>query len=349
MKNWKIILSLLFLGTASLLFLNSKENSIAQERLPKQSLKIGVSLYRADDEFISAVSHSLEEESVKQADRFSQKMQLKIVDAKNSQTIQNTQIDEFIRQSYDVIAVNIVDRTVASSLIDKAKQADIPIIFFNREPIPTDLKQWRKAYYIGSKAQEAGEMQGQIVWQSFQAQPAAIDHNQDGKIQYVMLEGEEVHQDSLIRTESSIQAIVDEGIEVERLARGVGNWMRQTAKEFLRQWLGKYPQQIELVISNNDEMALGALEAIQDAKLAYEPKVVGIDGTKEGIEAVNEGRMLGTIINDYRTYAQALLTLAYVTSQGHRIEAYLPDYTNQYVWVSHQIYLREQNESHTEE
>ena len=52
MKNWKIILSLLFLGTASLLFLNSKENSIAQERLPKQSLKIGVSLYRADDEFI---------------------------------------------------------------------------------------------------------------------------------------------------------------------------------------------------------------------------------------------------------------------------------------------------------
>ena len=131
-------------------------------------------------------------------------------------------------------------------------------------------------------------MQGQIVWQSFQAQPATIDHKQDGKSQYVMLEGEEVHQDSLIRTESSIQAIFDEGIEVERLARGVGNWMCQPAKEFLRQWLGKYPQQIVLMISNNDEMALGALEAIRDAKLAYEPKVVGIDGTKEGLEAVNE-------------------------------------------------------------
>lgn len=100
---------------------------------------------------ISAVSHSLEEESVEQANRFSQKMQLQIVDAKNSQKIQNTQIDEFIRQSYDVIAVNIVDRTVASSLIDKVKQADIPIIFFNSEPILTDLSSGVKRIILGVK------------------------------------------------------------------------------------------------------------------------------------------------------------------------------------------------------
>lgn len=339
MKNWKVILSVLFLGIASFLFFSGKEKSVAEERLPKQALKIGVSLYRGDDEFISSVSHSLEEESKKQEERFSQKMQLKIVDAKNSQTIQNSQIDEFIRQDYDVIAVNIVDRTVASSLIGKAKQANIPIVFLNREPIQTDLMQWNQAYYIGSKAQESGEMEGEIVWQTFKENPASLDLNQDGKLQYVMLEGEEVHQDSLIRTESSIQEMVNEGIKVERIARGVGNWMRQPAKEFLREWFVKYPNQIELVISNNDEMALGAIEAIREANLEEKPKVVGIDGTKEGIEAVDQGEMLGTILNDYQTYAKSLLTLAYAASQGHRIDSYLPDYQNQYLWVKHQIYL----------
>lgn len=341
MKNWKMMLSVLFLGIAGVLFLNVKEKSVAEERQPKQALRIGVSLYRGDDEFISSVSHALEEESKQQEERLSQKIRLKIVDGKNSQTIQNTQIEEFIRQDYDVIAVNIVDRTMASSLIYKAKQANIPIIFFNREPIQTDLMQWNQAYYVGSKAQESGEMEGEIIWQTFKENPASLDLNQDGKLQYVMLEGEEVHQDSLIRTEASIQEIVDKGIKVERLARGVGNWMRQPAKEFLNEWLVKYPNQIEVVISNNDEMALGAIEAIREAKLKQKPKVVGIDGIKEGLEAVNQGEMLGTILNDYQAYAEGLLTIAYATSKGHRIDSYLPDYANQYLWVKHQIYLGE--------
>lgn len=341
MKSWKVYLTLFFLGLASVFFLSGKEKGQAEERLPQQALKIGVSLYRGDDEFISSVSRALEEEKSHKEEKFQQKMTLNILDAKNSQTIQNAQIDQFIRKNYDVIVVNVVDRTVAATLIHKAKQGKIPIIFFNREPIETDLLQWDQAFYVGSRAQESGEMQGQLVWQAYLENPDRFDLNGDGKIQYVMLEGEEVHQDSLIRTETSIQSIVDAGVKVERLARGVGNWMRQPSKEFMSQWLKEFDQPIELVISNNDEMALGAVEALQSEKQMPPPQIVGIDGTKEGIEAVDNGQMLGTILADTTAQAKGILDLAYATSQNRPIKEIEPKIKDQYLWIPHQIYTIE--------
>ena len=338
MKNWKIYLSLCFLLLASIFFLRGKEKGQVEERLPQQALKVGVSLYRGDDEFIASISRALEEEKSQREEQFAQKMTLNILDAKNSQTIQNAQIDQFIRKNYDVIVVNVVDRTVAANLIHKAKQADIPIIFFNREPIDTDLLQWPKAYYVGSSAQESGKLQGQLVWQAYQANPTRFDLNGDGKIQYVMLEGEEVHQDSLIRTETSIQSIVDARVKVERLARGVGNWMRQPSQEFMSQWLKELEQPIELVISNNDEMALGAVEALQKNPVVTWPQIVGIDGTKEGVEAVDSGQMLGTILADPTAQATGILNLAFATSQKKPLEEVEPMLNGQYLWIPYQIY-----------
>lgn len=336
MKNWKMYLSLVFLLLASLLYFSEESQPRAEENGRKKPLKVGVSLYRGDDEFVSSIRHALEEEKLLLEKTTNQKITLKILDSKNSQSIQNSHIDQLIRSDYDVIAVNMVDRTVASNIIYKAKQAEIPVIFFNREPIQTDLIQWNQAYYIGSKAQQSGEMQGKLVLEKYRLAPETIDLNQDGKIQYVMLEGEEVHQDSLIRTESSIKTIVDGGVKVERLARGVGNWMRQPSKEFLRDWLQKYPNQIELVISNNDEMALGALEAIREAKnKSLLPHVVGIDGTVEGLEAVDQGEMLGTVRSDPNKYAKEILTLAekFVRTKGD-----IPNDEERYVWIPHQVY-----------
>lgn len=336
MKNWKIHLSFVFLIFASLLYFSEDNQPAAEENGRQKPLKVGVSLYRGDDEFVSSIRHALEEEKLALEKKSNQKMTLKILDAKNSQSIQNSQIDQLIRSDYDVIAVNMVDRTVASNIIYKARQADIPVIFFNREPIQTDLIQWNQAFYIGSNAQQSGEMQGELVLEQYRRAPETIDLNQDGKIQYVMLEGEEVHQDSLIRTEASIKTIVDGGIKVERLARGVGNWMRQPSKEFLNEWLKKYPNQIELVISNNDEMALGAIEAIREApEGTVIPHIVGIDGTLEGLEAVDQGEMLGTVFSDPNKYAREILSLAEKVAKDVPLETNDP-----YIWIQHQLYRK---------
>ena len=80
------------------------------------------------------------------------KINLNIVDGRGSQLTQTEQIDRLIALDYDVLCVNIVDRTSAAQLIDKAQEADIPMIFFNREPVAEDLYRWNRVYYVGAKA-----------------------------------------------------------------------------------------------------------------------------------------------------------------------------------------------------
>lgn len=340
MKNWKIFMGIFFLTASAVLFLWKAEEYFSYTNPAQKPFKIGISLYKGDDEFISEMGNEFETEVKQLEEEFGRKISLKIVDAKNNQATQNAQVDNFIRNDYDAIAINMVDRTVAANIIDKVKQSGIPLVFFNREPVSNDMYQWSNTYYVGASPQESGEMQGQIVVDAYTENPDSIDINKDGKISYVMLEGEETHQDSLIRSEFSIKQIVDSGIKVEKLTRGVGTWLRQPGYELMKQWLQTYGSEIELVISNNDAMALGAIEAIQEANMAHPPKVVGIDGTKEGLEAVDAGKMLGTVINDGLGQAQAILSASYVAGSDLDKREYLPDMQNQYIWVKHRIYRK---------
>ena len=139
------------------------------------------------------------------------------MDGQNAQPTQNEQIDLFITKGVPAMAVNQVDRELANVTLDKAKAADIPVVFFNKEPLPEVLPAWDKAYYVGAKAEESGIMQGQLVIDYWKAHPEA-DKNGDGIIQYVMLSGPADHQDAQIRTVESIKAINDAGIETEELA-----------------------------------------------------------------------------------------------------------------------------------
>ena len=91
-------------------------------------------------------------------------------------------------------------------IIDAAKEKDIPIIFFNREPVEEDMRRWDKLYYVGGKAKQSGELKGELAADLIKVNPQA-DRNNDGKIQYVILEGEMGHQDAIIRTESVVESL----------------------------------------------------------------------------------------------------------------------------------------------
>lgn len=82
-----------------------------------------------------------------------------IMDASNSQRVQNDQIEQMINDGCNVLCVNLADRTEPSEIIDAAKEKDIPIIFFNREPVEEDMRRWDKLYYVGGKAKQSGELQ----------------------------------------------------------------------------------------------------------------------------------------------------------------------------------------------
>ena len=196
---------------------------------------------------------------------------------------------------------------------------------------------WNQTYYVGTDAREAGELEGQIVADAWKSQESRIDKNGDGKLQYVMLEGEQVHQDSLIRTEYSVKTILKEGIVTEKLASGTGNWMRSPAYELMQEWIGQYGSQIEVVLSNNDEMAMGAIEALAENGMSggNGPIVVGIDGTEDGLEKIIKGEMEGTVMNDARGQAESILGIACACAEGKDPKQEVPELKGQYVRVPH--------------
>lgn len=284
-----------------------------------KEIKIGVTLYKQDDAFISEISKNIEDIAKEKENQGKYKIIVNVADAKGNLINQSNQVDKFVAQNYDVICVNMVDRTAASMIIDKAKSANIPIVFFNREPVEEDMERWNKLYYVGADAQQSGEMQANIIINAYKKDNKMVDKNGDGKIQYVMLEGEQGHQDSLIRTEYCIKTITQNGIELEKLADDTANWQSAQATTKMSQWIKNFGDKIEVVFSNNDEMALGAINAINDANIGgKKPLVVGIDGLPKALEAVKNGSMIGTILNDSKKQANAIFNLAYtLASHGN--------------------------------
>lgn len=285
----------------------------------KNSIRIGVSLYRGDDTFINNIRGELEKYAKEYEQKSGVKVNLDIQDAKGSQNTQNNQVERFISLGCDVLCINPVDRTAASVMIDKAMAAQVPVVFFNREPVDEDMRRWDQLYYIGADARESAVLQGNIVVEQYQNHPRLLDRNGDGVVSYVLLEGESSHQDSLIRTEWSIQTLKDGGVPIEKLTGGIANWERSQASALMEQWLEKYPGQIELVISNNDDMALGAIDAIDRAGIS-DICVVGIDGTIPGMEAIESGKMMGSVACNKKQYAEAIFVIAADKALGKDIQ-----------------------------
>lgn len=290
-------------------------NKVAIDK--NKNLKIGISVYDQYDTFISEMMSYLNDWKVKKEEETGVGITLFYLDAASSQGLQNDQVDTFIQEGCDIMLINLVDRTDATMVIDKAKSGNIPVIFFNRELVEEDLKRWNNLYYVGAEAFESGIFQGQIVIDEYNKikKNNKIDKNGDGKIQYVMLEGEAGHQDALIRTEYSVNTIIEAGVPIERLATEIANWSRSQAAAKMRSWLSdpNLGDNIELVLANNDDMAMGAADALEKAGKPKEkwPIIVGVDGTDAALESIKNGRMLGTALNDGKGQARALLELAY--------------------------------------
>jgi len=303
--------------------------------LPAQ--KLGVCIYKFDDTFMSYVRNQIETAA-------KGKIELSVQDSQYDQPRQNDQVDQFITLGVSGLAINLVDPSAVSVIIAKAQKKNLPLVLFNREPAAADMAKYPKAYYVGAKAQESGTMEGEIVAEYWKKNPQA-DLNKDGKLQYVMLIGDPSNTDAKYRTEFSIKAIVAAGIKVEKIAEDTAMWDRPKAQEKMAAWLTAYRGKIEVVIANNDDMALGAIEALKAAGYfrggKYMP-VVGVDATPPAMDALDKGLLLGTVLNDAKNQGQATFDLAYCLATGKPIATAAgkladangkPDPKGKYVWV----------------
>ena len=296
-----------------------------------ETVKVGIAIYKFDDTFMTNYRNEMESylTGMNTADL---KYEVSITDGKNDQATQTEQIDSFIAQGFNVLIVNLVDLTAASTIIDKVKAAGIPTVFINRQPSTADMGMWDKITYVGAKAEDSGTYQGEIAVDLWNAN-AALDKNGDGVMQYVMLMGQEIHQDAALRTEYSIKKIEASGIKVEKLFEERGNWDRVLGQEKTAAAIAQFGDKIEVVFGNNDDMALGAIEALKAAGMVV--PVIGVDATAPALDALASGDLAGTVLNDHVGQARTSVDKALVLLAGNAVEK---EYWVPYVKVTPENY-----------
>ena len=281
-----------------------------EEQEQPKVIRIGITMYNEYDPFTEEIRHNIEENLIQYGKEKGIEINSTVVYSGKNQLVQNDQVDDFIVNNYDVICVNLVDRTDPYVIIEKAKSADVPIIFFNRELVPDDINRFDKLYYVGAKPEVSGQLQGQIVLDALKERFEEIDVNQDGVIQYVLLEGEAGHQDAIIRSRVSVETILRGGVEMEMLGDEIANWDRNQAQTKIKSLLAGYPRQIELILANDDNMALGALDALTDFGVQNMPMIVGVNGQKEVLEDIDKGLIEGTALNNAKEKGRIIAKLA---------------------------------------
>ena len=290
-----------------------------------KTYNVGVSIYQFDDNFMTLYRNEIEA-YFKTLETDQVKYKVTIQDAKNDMATQTNQIDTFITQKMDVIICNLVQTSSAETIIDKVVAADIPLVLINREPLGETDESYAgildnpKVCYVGADARQSGTYQGEIV--------AALDNkgdmNGDGVVKYVMIEGDPENPDAQYRTEFSIKALTDAGIQVECLVDQVGNWATDKGQQIAASALTQYGTDIDVIFCNNDGMAIGAAAAIEAAgrKVGEDILLLGVDALDDCVDMVKEGTMTGTVLNDHIGQSHTAVDVAVKALNGEAIDNY---------------------------
>ncbi len=293
--------------------------------------KIGVAIYQFDDNFMTLYRNELLD-YFKSLETDDVKFDVTIVDGKNDIAEQSNQIDSFITLGMDAIILNLVQTFTADAAINKIVAAGIPCILINREPLGDNgdesyagILDNATVCYVGADARQSGTFQGEII----RDLPNHGDINGDGKVSFIMIEGDPLNVDAYYRTEFSIKALIDAGIGVECLDDQVGNWSMAKSQEICAIDLAKFGDQIEVIFCNNDGMALGAYAAITaaDRHVGEDIYLVGIDALDECVEMINCGEMTGTVLNDHVGQSHTAVDVTVAALAGQDI--------NNYYWVDY--------------
>jgi methyl-galactoside transport system substrate-binding protein len=266
--------------------------------------KIGILIYKYDDTYISTVRNALNKALDGKAD-------VSMQDGKGDQATQNDQLDVLIERGMDGIIVNMVDAQAAAGAVAKIKAAGIPVVFFNREPDLNALKAYDKSIFVGTNAADAGKMQGDIIKTLWDENPA-YDLNKDGKFQYVMFKGEPDNPEAIARTEFSVKQAAENGVKLDQIGQTfVCNWDTALAQQAMESALAANEGKIELVIANNDSMAMGAIAALSNIGYNVEGgskfiPVIGVDATDQAVDAIGKGIMSATVKQDGEAMGNAV-------------------------------------------
>lgn len=284
-------------------------------------VKVGISIYQFADNFMTLYRNELQKYLV---DELGLKAEnISIMDGKNDQSEQMNQIRNFVTQGFDVMIINLVQASSEPDVTNICNEAGIPVVYINREPDATEEERWESeglnATYVGCDARQSGTYQGEEILETANKG----DINGDGKVSYIMIQGDPENVDAQYRTEFSVKALTDAGMEVEELLKQRGDWDQAKAQQIAQDALNQYGDKIEVIFCNNDAMALGALQAIEAAgrKVNEDIYLVGVDALTEAVQNVIDGKQTGTVFNNHFAQAQAASDIAVKFLSGEKVDA----------------------------
>lgn len=260
---------------------------------------VGVALANLDLNFVSILRSQMEKQLKDKG------LNSQFADAKGDISLQIQQVDDFINQGADAIIINPVDTQGVMPVIAAAQKANIPLIFVNRKP---EVKLTGKMAYVGSDSALSGKME-------IEALAKRLDNKGNIAILMGALSTEEARQ----RTKAVEDYVKDHpGLKV--IQKQSANWQRNEAVDKTLSWL-QDGNDINAIIANNDEMAIGAIMALDQLK-KNNVLVAGIDGTPDGLQFIKNGKMAVTIFQDAKGQATGAVDVAYDMLSGKKTEAY---------------------------
>ena len=306
------------------------------------SLKVDVFYYDFSDVYISTVRAAMDEQLKAMG------IEPKNWDAAGSQPTQTDQVKTAIADNSDLLIVNIVETSTsdpAKDIVEAARAADIPVIFFNREVADNEvINSYDKCAFVGTNAPDAGHMQGEMIGNYLMENYDTVDLNGDGTISYVMFKGQEGNAEAEARTQYAVEdankilteggkpelAYYDANASTKYLVDAQGKWSTQAANDYMVTLLGSYNKDnnnmVELIICNNDGMAEGAISALQN--VGYNKgegstiiPVFGVDATDSAKKLIKEGNMAGSIKQDAVGMASTINTLVKNVQDGAELMA----------------------------
>ena len=265
-------------------------------------------------------------------------------DANSNQTTQTEQIDTAIAKGTKLLVVNLVDTgsdDAAKAIVDRAKRANIPLIFFNRSVKEEIIKSYDKCIFVGTDYEMAGHMQGEMIADYLISNYSKVDINGDGKISYVLFKGEQGNAEAEARTKYAVEdcnkllkqagkptlEFYDKNNKNGYIVDQGGNWSNAEANNAMKTILSGYSEaggrMVELVIANNDEMALGAIAALAEAGYNKEGgrviPVFGVDATSAAVAKIRDGFMTGTVKQDGEGMAKAIVNAILHARDGKKM------------------------------
>lgn len=276
---------------------------------------IGVSMALFDDNFLTVLRNGIQE----QADGM-EGVDVQIEDAQNDVARQLDQINNFVASGVDAIIVNPVDTSATQAMTQAAEAAGVPLVYVNREPINVDTLPDSQAFVASDEA-ESGTLE------TIEICNILANMGRDPARVYILM-GELSNQAAVMRTKD-IDDVIAAGkcaVEIEEIDRQTANWSREQATSLMTNWLSS-GEPFDAVIANNDEMAIGAIQAMKASGIAMEDVVVGgVDATQDALSAMQAGELDVTVFQNAAAQGGGALQTALQLARGEAVDqkVYIP-------------------------